>query len=101
MSFVYVLTKLDVPGAGTVTHAAELEEIDPSTARMRRLIQLSETTVTGLWDRGVARGEIAAPHGVVPHPDTYADFPDIRAERLDANEFESRWEAARRALGAG
>lgn len=95
MSKIYVRTELSVPGAEPMVHTAEVEEIDSKTARMVRLVQqTAEFAVTGAWVEGTPHGEVAVPGSTVPHPDTYSDYPDLKATRLDAKEFEALWAEA-------
>lgn len=89
---LYVKLVMEIPGAGTAIHAAELEPIDAANAKLHRLVELDPVGVV----RGGAQGEkfvglAAPPQSVVPHPDTYDDFPDITAEYLKPEEFEALW----------
>ncbi|AWB82870.1 hypothetical protein C3B44_11475 [Corynebacterium yudongzhengii] len=91
----YIRTELTVPGVGTAIHVAELEEIDAQSCTMLRIIELAgDETIMGAAAGGVTEGQITAPSEVVPHPDTYADFPDITATRLDPEEFEGLYSEA-------
>ena len=38
--------------------------------------------------------QLAEPQAAVPHPDSYADFPDIEVTRLDPEEYEALWTEA-------
>lgn len=96
---IYVRTSLKVPGVGTVIHAAELEEKDATTCRMHRIVELAGTApnspIAGAaTGSGKVRGMDAAPNPTVPHPDTYANFPDIASQRLSAQDFERLWARA-------
>lgn len=96
---IYVRTTLNVPGSGNVIHAAELEEKDASTCRMHRIVELAgslpQSPIAGAaTGSGKVRGMASAPNPTVPHPDTYADYPDIKATRLTAEEFEQLWSRA-------
>lgn len=64
--------------------------------RILRIIELAGTaggeTVTGAGVlRGPAFGLANEPNEIVPHPDTYADFPDIKARIITVEEFEGLW----------
>lgn len=91
----YVRTELTVPGAGTAVHIADLEEIDQTTCRMKRIIELApDDTIMGFVGEGRSAGQAQAPMDTVPHPDTYGDFPDISVTRLSADEFHALWTEA-------
>lgn len=91
----YVRTDLTVPGAGSVIHIAELEEIDQTSCTMIRIIELApDETIMGVTSQGKTVGSANEPQAVVPHPDTYDQFPDINARRLSADEFEALWTEA-------
>lgn len=92
----HVRTELTVPGVGTAIHIAELEEIDTTSCAMLRLIELApDDTIMGATDGTTTAGNTTAPADVVPHPDTYGDYPDITATRLDEAEFQALWSEAR------
>ncbi|APT93543.1 hypothetical protein CPHO_12300 [Corynebacterium phocae] len=80
---IYIRTTLEVPGAGTVTHVAELEEIDTQSCHMHRLVVIQDRPLPA---------EI--PNPVVPHPDTYGQYPGLSAQSLRAEEFHLLWEQA-------
>lgn len=91
----FVRTILTVPGAGTAIHIAELEEIDQTSCRMLRIIELApDESIMGLAGDGRSAGQAPEPVDVVPHPDTYGDFPDIETSRLGDAEFEALWTEA-------
>ncbi len=93
----FVRTELTVPGAGSIIHVAELEEIDARMCTMVRIIELDPAeTIRGAAraESGVSVGMQNAPNEVVPHPDTYADFPDIDHRVLTESEFEGLWSEA-------
>lgn len=90
--------------AYTMTHIAELEDIDGQQCRMLRVIELKGPSsmsyraheVTGLarldeageW---VVHGLEAAPQPLVPHPSLYDLFEDIDASSFSAEDFEDMW----------
>ena len=39
------------------------------------------------------------PQEVVPHPDTYDDFPDISAQYVDQSRFDALWSEATAKFG--
>jgi hypothetical protein len=39
-------------------------------------------------------GMASAPEPIVPHPDTYADFPDITSTPIDVELFDALWAEA-------
>lgn len=96
-NFVYVRLFLEVPGAGTLTHAAEL---DPDNATgmctVVRMVEMADGpgTVTGGYKNGKARNMASAPMHQVPHPDQFHQFPDIRHEIITAKQFEQWWNDA-------
>ncbi|MCF4007645.1 hypothetical protein L1O03_10775 [Corynebacterium uropygiale] len=97
---LYIRIDLSIPGAGSVTHIAELEPLDAHTCRMKRIIETdAEGVIRGAGHEKGSRGLGQAPQAVVPHPDTYADFPDIEASPLSAADFEALWLEARARLG--
>ncbi|GAB2516637.1 hypothetical protein CATRI_13055 [Corynebacterium atrinae] len=92
---LYVRIDMSIPGAGSVTHLAELEEIDSETCTMLRIIELDPAErIRGAATQDMAVGMDNRPQTVVPHPDTYADFPDIDARKLTDEEFEGLWAEA-------
>lgn len=91
----FIRTELTVPGAGTAVHVAELEEIDAATCRMLRIIELTpDDRIMGLSGEGRTGGNVPEPAEVVPHPNTYANYPDIEATRLSSEEFDALWSEA-------
>lgn len=91
----FVRTELTVPGVGTAIHIAELEEIDDTSCTMIRLLELApDETIMGVTDGTTSAGATTTPASVVPHPDTYENYPDIVAVRLAAEEFEALWTEA-------
>ena len=91
----FLKTVLTVPGVGSAIHVAELAEIDATRCRMLRLIELSpDETIMGVTDGAVTAGLANTPAEVVPHPDTYDNYPDITATRLSKQEFEALWHEA-------
>lgn len=92
---LYVRIDMSIPGAGSVTHLAELEEIDPETCTMLRIIELDPAErIRGAATQETSAGMNNRPQATVPHPDTYADFPDIEARKLTNDEFEGLWAEA-------
>lgn len=91
----YIRTDLTVPGSGSAIHVAELEEIDRTSCTMVRIIELApDEAIMGAHGNGKSAGNSNQPNAVVPHPDTYDDFPDIDARRLSQDEFEALWNEA-------
>ncbi|AIG64881.1 hypothetical protein CATYP_10380 [Corynebacterium atypicum] len=99
MRTLYTRTDLTVPGAGTLTHLAQLEEINQTQARMVRLIQVEAGTPTGTWENGTSRGVVTVPQTEVPHPDTYGEFEGLDAQALTAEQFEAAWSRVQSHLG--
>lgn len=92
---IYVRLDMTIPGAGSVTHLAELSEIDASSCTMLRIIELDPSgTIRGAATQTSSIGMADRPSDVVPHPDTYAQFPDIKSQILNAEEFEGLWAEA-------
>lgn len=97
MKHLYVRVDLKIPGI-TLSHIAELAELNTATCRPLRMIQIGqEDAISGLVDcqQGSRQGVIDAPNKTVPHPDAYADFEDVLATDLSAEEFEALWQEAR------
>ena len=91
----YVRTTLSIPGAGMAIHIAELKELDSQTCEMLRLIALDpNNSIVGAAMGNARHGNIDMPTQQVPHPDTYDQFPDIDAQRLEQQEFEGLWTEA-------
>lgn len=92
---IHVRIEMTVPGAGSVIHVAELAPLDKQTCAMVRIIELDPSeTIRGAATQDTAAGMAQAPNPVVPHPDTYADFPDIEHSHLTPEEFEGLWAEA-------
>lgn len=92
---IHVRIELSIPGAGAVIHVAELAEMDPQTCAMIRIIELGPTgTIQGAATQEKSAGMSNAPNPVVPHPATYAEFPDIEHNFLSVEEFEGLWTEA-------
>lgn len=90
--FIYVRTELHVPGAGQAVHIAELKELDADTCEMVRIIELDPNdTIMGIAGGDIGAGAPMQPQAQVPHPDTYKDFPDIKATILSSDQFEALW----------
>lgn len=100
---IIVRTEIEIPGHPTAIHIAEMQELPASPQRdgvpmcqMQRIIELAGTTdgdiVTGAGVIGGQTFDLSNdPNEVVPHPDTYAHFPDIKAEIISVEEFEGLW----------
>ncbi len=92
---IHVRIDMSIPGAGSVIHVAELLPRDAQTCTMIRIIELDPSeTIRGAATQDTAAGMAQAPNPVVPHPDTYADFPDIEHSHLTPEEFEGLWAEA-------
>lgn len=93
--FLYVRIEMTIPQVGTTVHIAELEPLNTQMCTMRRIIELDpQGTIQGGAVGEKSVGLAAPPADVVPHPDSYGDFPDISARHLHADEFESLWAEA-------
>lgn len=92
---LYVRTEMTIPQVGTSIHIAELQPIDGFTCELLRIIELDPSeTIRGAATGGKSVGMAAAPEQVVPHPDQYADFPDITSTTVLADAFEALWAEA-------
>ena len=93
---MYVRIDLIAPDAPPLAHVAEVRPTDsPSLCAMQRIIELGDgSSITGLARGQHSRGMSALPQEFVPHPDTYADMPDISATILSKDEFEGLWQEA-------
>ncbi|MGD7002542.1 hypothetical protein [Corynebacterium halotolerans] len=92
---LFVRTELTVDGAGTAIHVAELEPVENGFCRMLRIIELDpNSAITGAAREGRTAGMANEPNALVPHPDTYDQFPDITARHLNEEEFEGLWTEA-------
>ncbi len=93
--FLYIRTTLSVPGAGSATHVAELEELSEDTCRLIRVVSLApKDVVEGAATPHIANGNIDIPQEIVAHPSTFDQFPDITATAVPAEEFEALWAEA-------
>ncbi|MDD7582077.1 hypothetical protein ACEE23_07645 [Corynebacterium sp. 32222D000AT] len=91
-ALLYVKTTLHIPGAGAAIHVAEMQQLDARSCRIHRLIaQTPDGQIAGAVSGSQRVGSIDKPNSTVPHPDTYASYPDIDAEYLAAADFESLW----------
>lgn len=99
---IHVRTEIDIPGAPRVIHVAEMIPLittpgtTPVMCTLLRIIELSSSddaeTITGVGQfPGRSYGLAAEPHGTVPHPDSYSDFPDIQSKRVSSEVFEGLW----------
>lgn len=94
--FLYVRTELSIPGTGKAVHLAELEPLDDTLCRLYRMIELdAHGSIVGAMNHGKTVGGSQQPNELVPHPDTYEQYPDITAEMLNEREFEGLWSEAR------
>lgn len=94
---LYVRVDLKIPGI-TLSHIAELAELNTQACRPLRMIQIGqEDAISGLVDcqQGSRQGIIDVPKDTVPHPNAYAEFEDVLATDLSAEEFEALWQEAR------
>ncbi|MBK4139541.1 hypothetical protein GWO53_03310 [Corynebacterium macginleyi] len=99
-NYLYVRTELSVPGVGSAIHLAELEEQDTQRCRMHRLIALdAAASIVGLATPRSHTGNVDKPQEVVPHPDTYSQYPDISASYMDHEQFEALWTEATTKFG--
>jgi len=59
---------------------------------MQRIIELDPSgAIQGAATPKVTVGMASAPEPIVPHPDTYADFPDITSTPIDVELFDALW----------
>lgn len=94
--FLYVRTEMTVPGAGVVAHLAEMKVLDDTMCRLHRMIELDpHGSIVGAVNHGKTVGGSQPPNELVPHPDTYGEYPDITALPLGEGEFEGLWSEAR------
>ena len=97
--FLYVRTELTVPGVGSAIHMAEMEEQDARSCRMVRMIALDPSdAIVGVATPTSSTGNVDQPQ-VVPHPDTYDEFPDISAKYVDQSHFDALWSEATAKFG--
>ncbi|NOM65171.1 hypothetical protein EU799_05855 [Corynebacterium silvaticum] len=95
-SYLYVRTLMSIPGVGTSNHIAELEPTSTTECRLHRLLEVDPSnSVCGAAHGGTVVGMAAPPQNTVPHPESYANFPDIETAYLSSEEFESLWAEAR------
>ena len=86
--YLYIRVDLTVPQIGVSTHIAELVEQSPQLCAMQRIIELDPSgAIQGAATPKVTVGMASAPEPIVPHPDTYADFPDITSTPIDVELF--------------
>ncbi|WP_047263205.1 hypothetical protein [Corynebacterium mustelae] len=89
---IFIRLDMTIPGAGSTTHIAELEEIDSSSCRMLRIIELDpHGVIHGGAASGVVAGLAAPPQDIVPHPRNYGDFPDITTTEISETDFNALW----------
>lgn len=92
---LFVRTDMDIEGVGTVSHVAELQELDEQTCHMNRIIELGpDDVILGAADGEHIVGQANRPQKVVPHPSTYGNYADITSSDLSAEEFEALWAEA-------
>lgn len=95
MEFIYVRTTMTIPNVGTSIHVAELEAVNHQMCAMRRIIELDPgESIQGAGTPAGGYGLAAPPEAIVPHPNTYSDFPDIEAELIDGALFDALWAEA-------
>ncbi|MCG7275857.1 hypothetical protein [Corynebacterium singulare] len=95
MKTLYVRTTMSIPEVGTAVHIAEMQEISETACSMQRMIALAPNeSIVGAATPQASVGNADIPQHVVPHPNTYDDFPDIDAEFIGAMEFHSLWTEA-------
>ncbi|GAB3695788.1 hypothetical protein GCM10027595_09400 [Corynebacterium nasicanis] len=95
MKQIHVRIEMTVPGAGSVIHVAELSPLDADTCALLRIIELDPSeTIRGAATQDTSAGMAQAPNPIVPHPDSYADFPDISHRSITPEEFEGLWAEA-------
>ena len=91
----FVRIDLTVPGVGTLINIADLVEVDGQTCTVNRMLELDPNeTITGAYIHGRCVGQINEPQASVPHPDSYADFPDIEVRHVDPAQYEALWTEA-------
>lgn len=99
-NYLYVRTELTVPGVGSAIHMAEMEEQDAPSCRMVRMIALDPSdAIVGVATPTSSTGNVDQPQEVVPHPDTYDEFPDISAHYVDQSHFDALWSEATAKFG--
>lgn len=92
-SDIFIRLTLDVPGAGSVIHTAQLRPLDARTCQLIRIIELApDGTIHGGATPTTSAGLQTDPQRIVPHPDLYGDFPDVTAEVLSEKEFDTLWQ---------
>lgn len=55
--------------------------------------------MVGVATPNSSTGNVDTPQEVVPHPDTYDEFPDISARYMDQEQFEALWTEATTKFG--
>ncbi|MCS4535472.1 hypothetical protein [Corynebacterium sp. HS2168-gen11] len=95
MDRLYIRLDLEVPGAGSTTHIAELDPISSEACNLLRIVELDPAgTVQGMATPEKTLGITTPPQPVVPHPNQYGNFPDIKTQAVTETEFEELWEQA-------
>ncbi|MDK8764218.1 hypothetical protein QP922_10345 [Corynebacterium sp. MSK218] len=95
MKTLYVRTTMTLPEVGTAIHIAEMQEISDSACSMQRMIALAPNdSIVGAATPQASVGNADIPQQVVPHPNTYDEFPDIESEFVSALQFHSLWTEA-------
>ncbi|MDY5839208.1 MAG: hypothetical protein SPJ78_00580 [Corynebacterium camporealensis] len=93
--YLYMKTTLSVPGVGSAVHVAEMREQDANSCTMLRMVALDPNeAVAGIATPAASKGNADTPQEVVPHPNTYDNFPNISAEQVAQEEFETLWSEA-------
>ncbi|MDO4761694.1 MAG: hypothetical protein Q4A31_07235 [Corynebacterium sp.] len=96
MSSLFVRIDLTIPGAGSTTHIAELVPQAAGMCALVRMIELDpQGRIHGMATADKMVGMASAPQKLVPHPDSYADFPDIESSSVSQEEFDSLWQEAK------
>lgn len=86
---------MSIETVGSITHVAELQEVDSHRAEMLRLIEMDPNgTLVGAGTPAKMYGTPNTPMQYVPHPDSYADLPEIESTRVTGAEFEELWAQA-------
>ncbi|MDO4928155.1 MAG: hypothetical protein Q3976_03730 [Corynebacterium sp.] len=97
MDNLYITLTMEIPGVGRSRHAAELLPITAEHCRILRLIEFGPNDeITGAVFQQQPVGQVSLPSEMVPHPDTYENFPEIASSALHAHEFEGLWIEAQR-----
>ena len=100
MTTLYVRTTMSIPEVGTAIHVAEMKELSDDSCMMVRMIALDPSdAIVGVATPTSSTGNVDQPQEVVPHPDTYDEFPDISAQYVDQSHFDALWSEATAKFG--